>query len=160
MIKILFGSFLFLSAWYDLREKRIPVRLFVAFGVIGIAGMICSWGEDGNKSAVWLTFLLALLPGSALLALTAFTKGAIGAGDGCFFLVSACYLSLSKLLFLLFQGLLFCSALSLGMTVWGVASGVNVRKIRLPFLPFLFPAWIWMLFFEKQKGERDESKRR
>lgn len=147
MIKILFGSFLFLSAWYDLRDRQIPANLYWFFAAVGVGVLLFGWMQNGSRAAVWMPFLAALLPGGFLLVLTFLTGGDIGAGDGCFFLVSACYLPLTKLLFLLVAGLLFCSALSLGMTVWGFVCGINVRKIRLPFLPFLFPAWIWQLFF-------------
>ena len=146
-MSVLFGIFLTLSAWHDLRERKIPVRLFCLFGAAGIVGLLCGWGEAEPGAAMWVSFLTALLPGSLLLGLTLFTEGEIGAGDGCFFLVSACYLPLTTLLLLLAGGLLFCSALSMGMIVWGARSGICVRKIRLPFLPFLFPAWLWLQFF-------------
>lgn len=146
-MKLLFGMFLILSAWHDLRERKIPIWLFWLFGAAGICGLLCGWGGEESKAAVWVSFLAALLPGCLLLGLTFLTEGEIGAGDGCFFLVSACYLPLATLLLLLAGGLLFCSALSLGMIVWGTVSGIRVRKIRLPFLPFLFPAWLWLQFF-------------
>lgn len=147
IVKLLFEIFLILSAWHDLRERRIPVRLFWLFGAAGICGLLCGWGGADSRAAVWMSFLASLLPGCFLLGFAYFTEGELGAGDGWFFLVSACYLPLTTLLLLLAGGLLFCSALSLGMVAWGTVSGVCVRKIRLPFLPFLLPAWLWLQFF-------------
>lgn len=76
-----------------------------------------------------------------------FEPGAIGMGDGLFFIVSAIFLGFWTSIALLLFGLMFCSACSLGIVCWGIAAGVNVRKKRLPFLPFLLPAWILVRLF-------------
>lgn len=148
LAELLFSSFLILVSWHDLRACRIPVVLFVLFGFVGVCGVMGGWNTGGDAGIRWIALSLAFLPGLFLLGLTSLTRGAIGAGDSCFFLVSACYLTFSRLVLLLLVGLLFCSALCLGMTVWGMFNQFSVRKLRLPFLPFLVPAWIWIMIVQ------------
>ena len=79
------------------------------------------------------------------------TKGAVGLGDGCFFLITGCYLGGWRTLELL-MGAVFVSSLAGG--VWmltallgGKGNGLweKMRKKKLPFLPCVLPVWIWML---------------
>lgn len=139
-MKITYFIYLLAVSWQDLKSRKIPVWIFICFGAVGILENIL-WKENG-----WMEAASALLPGFLLLILTRCSRGAIGAGDGYFFLVSAVYLGFWNTAALLFYGLLFCSAFCMGIVVWGVISNVSVRKLRLPFLPFLLPAWAWVMF--------------
>ncbi|WP_337501798.1 hypothetical protein [Clostridium sp.] len=97
---------------------------------------------------VWL---LGMLPGIFLFWMERQTKGAVGLGDGCFFLITGCYLGGWRTLELL-MGAVFVSSLAGG--VWmltallgGKGNGLweKIRKKKLPFLPCVLPVWIWML---------------
>lgn len=130
--------YLALAAWKDLKYRKIPMWLYIIFGLAGMAINFLRM-EIG-----WLEVLASLLPGALLLLLTKCSRGAVGAGDGLFFLVSAVYLGFWNTIELLLYGLIFCSTCCLGMLVWGIVTGVDVRKWKLPFLPFLLPAWMFM----------------
>ena len=135
-MKAVFAVFLCACAWKDLKEKEIPLIFFV---VAAAAGVIWAAGDLGQAAS--------LLPGTGLLIISYCTKGAVGKGDGLFFLVSGLYLGFWKCLALLFCGLLFCSAWGLGMLIWGFCAGKKVKDIRLPFLPFLIPAAVILQIF-------------
>lgn len=145
MKEIIFSLFFVSAVWYDWKKQQIPIYLFAAAGICGLLLLITDpelyRGEDRYQA---VCFLMALFPGIACLLLTFFSRGAIGAGDGCFFLVAASYLSWDKVWFLWLGGLFCCSLGSLCVIGWGVLHGVSVRKKRLPFLPFLLPIWIWI----------------
>lgn len=154
MIRMIYSLFLLQTAWHDLRKRQIPIWIFLFFGAVGICIVflpLSGWPGE-NSVGMGIRSIAGFLPGIALLSITACTRGQIGSGDGFFFLVSALYLSVRSLLLLLSSGLIFCSAFCLGMVIWGAWSGVNVRKMRLPFLPFLVPAWLWLLFFCQTAG--------
>lgn len=135
-MRLTYTIYLLAASWQDFRHHKISVWLYTFFGVVGLVENFLfrqtRWGEAAA----------ALIPGMILLLLTKCSRGAIGAGDGWFFIASAVYLGFWNTMALLFYGLMFCSACCMGMVVWGFASGVNVRKMRLPFLPFLLPAWV------------------
>ena len=144
-MKAVFAVFLCACAWKDLKEKEIPLIFFVvaaAAGVIWAAGDLGTGGWKEGEQVFRKLFgqAASLLPGTGLLIISYCTKGAVGKGDGLFFLVSGLYLGFWKCLALLFCGLLFCSAWGLGMLIWGFCAGKKVKDIRLPFLPFLIPA--------------------
>lgn len=134
-MRLTYTIYLLTASWQDLKNHKISVWLYALFGAVGLVENYI-WNEIG-----WGAAVAALFPGLILLMLTKCTGGAVGAGDGWFFLASAPYLGFWNTTALLFYGLLFCSACCLGLIVWGVTSGMNVRKMRLPFLPFLIPAW-------------------
>ena len=109
-------------------------------------------GWDWKKSVLQITvWLLGMLPGILLFWMERQTKGAVGLGDGCFFLITGCYLGGWRTLELL-MGAVFVSSLAGG--VWmltallgGKGNGLweKMRKKKLPFLPCVLPVWIWML---------------
>lgn len=140
-MKLAFLLFLILASWQDLKSRRISVWLYLVFQIIGII-MNFIW-----KDIRWGEAAAAMIPGVCLLMLSCLSRGAIGMGDGLFFIVSAIFLGFWTSIALLLFGLMFCSACSLGIVCWGIAAGVNVRKKRLPFLPFLLPAWILVRLF-------------
>lgn len=138
---LVYSVFLLASAWYDIRTAKIPIWLLIVFGVAGVLGMAA-----GMRPSGYTGLAAAFLPGIFLLLVTLCTKGAAGPGDGCFFIVSACYLGASGTIILFLCALLFCGTCSLGMAAWGFIHGINAGKMRLPFLPFILPAWLWLLF--------------
>lgn len=143
-MKLTFTIYLLLASWQDLRKRQIKVWLYILFGIAGIVEY-CLWGRTAESVVQTLIQVLTgTTPGLFLLLVTKCSRGAIGAGDGWFFVTAALYMEVWSVVALLFYGLIFCSACCLGMVVWGIVSGVNIRKRRLPFLPFLVPAWIWI----------------
>lgn len=141
-MRSVFSIFLLAAAWQDLKSRRIQIWLYICFGAIGLCVSLFPWIGQGNASPgsfVWAAS--AVIPGLLLLLISRVSRGGVGMGDGWFFVAAAFYLGLWKTLALLFYGLFFCSICSLGMITWGMVRGIGVRKRKLPFLPFLVPAW-------------------
>lgn len=91
--------------------------------------------------------VLAMIPGIMLLLLGMLTRGLLGEGDGWFFIVSGFFLGWQECVMLLISGQIFCGIFGLAIMV-GAQIGTgreNIRKLRLPFLPFLLPASLWMV---------------
>ena len=86
LVHIIFMTFLTVAAWQDLRNKSISVWLYLGYGAV--AGAIRLTGGEPVLQA-----LSGGLVGVVLLAAGRLTAGAIGSGDGLFFVVSGLYLS-------------------------------------------------------------------
>lgn len=136
MGRLFFSLFLLLAAASDLRWKQIPIWQFVLFGLCGLC-VFC--GEKPESYA-----LFRLLPGLCSLLITLFGKGAVGAGDGIFFLTAACYLDTEEIWILWIGGLICSSLAGLCLIVKEQRRGRSGRTLRLPFLPFLVPVWLFL----------------
>lgn len=116
----------------DLRSRRISL---VFLGLWIIPG-IWNLSAQGAGSEV-LPHLGAAVMGLGLLFLSRVTRGALGAGDGWFFLASACYLDLREIL------VLFLMSLAVSF-LWGTCLLLKYRD-RSGFqksVPFLACAWL------------------
>ena len=133
-----FGVFLIAAAWEDARKKSISIWLFLCAGAAGIVFCFLQ-GES------LLGRLSGCLVGVALLAVSRLSNEAIGAGDGCFFIVSGLFFPVFFNLNLLIYGV------SLSGLICGIyymisrVSGRYVGKETVPFLPFLVPVWLFMV---------------
>lgn len=134
---IIFTTFLILAAWQDLHRKSVSLWLYAGYGA---AGVIRFMGE-GLKPAN----LSGLVVGLVLLAAGRAAGGAIGSGDGWFFVVSGLYLSLVENVRLLLNGVLLGGLFCLLLLLYGRMKGKRMKGKTVPFLPFLVPAWIWMV---------------
>ena len=135
----LFFLFLGAAAWQDLRTRSIGLEILAAGA---IAGLIVCAGAGRSAGEIFL----AMIPGAGILLLSFFTDGMMGEGDGLFFLVSGLFLEWQEVILLFISGQIFCSIFGLTVAVsafWGAKNG-NIRKMRLPFLPFLLPMAMWM----------------
>lgn len=157
--KFLFSFFLIRFSWQDLKNKRIRVRGLYGFGIVG-AGMtlvrcvgivIAAGGAWRQSIAGILLWFLGLIPGMMLLILERQTRGAVGSGDGYFFLIAGFYLGGWQTMEL-WMGSVFVSSLAGGAWMLAVlfrGKEKNIwekmRKKRLPFLPCAVPVWLWML---------------
>ena len=86
---VVLAGFTVLAAGQDLRKKQVDVNLYWIFGIIAGAALIFRMWEDQNM--MWekaVQGAAGLLPGLALLGLGKVSSGSIGAGDGCYFLIS------------------------------------------------------------------------
>lgn len=141
----LFACFLALAAGQDMRRKQVDVWVYLLFGgLAAVSGAAGYWllGETYGC----LEHAAALLPGALLLGARAVTRGAVGGGDGCFFLVSGLLLGFWENVMLLCYGILFCGIFSLVYVVWGKLRGRgNVGKETVPFLPFVALPGIWLV---------------
>lgn len=156
IMKILWMVILIAAAYQDLRERQVSVPLLVIGAGMGILGSCLMAGEmyrgmleiriDAER--VDLLVKAVKIPaarigkaagiGGTMLILAKLTRGAIGCGDGLFFLMSACYWDW-KYLMVLFLGALGVSS------AWGMIllmkrqwsrGGIHAGKMveTIPFL--------------------------
>lgn len=149
-IKVInFVLFLFIAAYQDLKSKSIAVWVYWLFG--GLA-MLILWRDLYNLMISsqlvhhWWEIPGGMAIGLCLLGLGRITGGAVGEGDGWFFFISGVYLGFWDNMKLLIYGGLLCSVWCLWVLAGGVISGRNIRKTTLPFLPFLVPVGLWIVF--------------
>ncbi len=119
----------------DIKKKQVKVYPILMFGIAGVFLHLYY-----RNLSIYSLFAGVFL-GVALLLLAAVT-GQIGTGDGLVLLVCGIYLGFRENARLLFHGLLFC----------GVWSGFLLllkkkkRKDEIAFVPFLFLAYMEMMF--------------
>ena len=139
MYKLAFLVFLAAAASWDLIKREIPLWVYLAGAVMAVATRRLEWiTADG---------LLSMGIGGGLLFLALISREQIGPGDGAFFLVSGMFLECRINAALFFYGLMLCSIYCLWIEVYGHIRyrGKSVRKMTVPFLPFLVPVGIWLM---------------
>lgn len=140
MKEMLFLIFLAVAAWQDMRDKEIDAWLYVVFGGLIWFGKLCF---DGPVE-LWREAVNAV-PGIALVLLSRLSGGAVGEGDGWFFVVAGVALGVRNAVALFFMSLFLCCLWCAGMAVWGWRRRISVRRKTVPFLPFVLPAVLWIL---------------
>lgn len=133
-----FLSFLLAAAWQDLQEKSVSVWLYAGYGIA--VCVIRAVNGDWSPAAIG-----GIWVGAAMLLIGRLTRGAVGSGDGWFFIIASLYLSVPETIRLLLNGGLVCGMSCLILVVIGGIRGRNMRRVTIPFLPFLVPVWIWMV---------------
>lgn len=142
----LFLCFLLAAAWQDFRNRQVDVCIFVVFGTAAVVSGAVQWLILGENYSVPGHMAGSALGGALLVAAMA-SRGGIGTGDGCFFLVSGLMLGFWENLALLCYSTLCCGLFCLGYFVWcRTQKGVNVGKRTVPFLPFAVLPGIWLVF--------------
>lgn len=136
--KIIFGIFLFLAALQDGKSKTIHVWLLISAAITG--GILCFLNGQFSYDRI-----LSCLIGILIVFLSRMTNGAIGAGDGWFFTVSGLFLSSFMNLSLLVYGVFLSGFICGGIYFYCRIRGKDVRKVSVPFLPFLVPVWIGLV---------------
>ena len=134
-----FLATLCLAAATDLKSRTISKGFLLIFMLLGILWRLFSERPFSET-------LLAMLPGAVLLFFSRITAGEIGEGDGWFFVVSGLFLNWREAAVLFLSGLMLCGVYGLFVLAAGAACGKDMRKKRLPFLPFLLPGGIWLFF--------------
>ena len=129
-----FLLFFSISALSDLRRKRIPRWIFWLFLPPGLISFLLPLLPPEKGGALSL-----LLPGFLLLLLSHFSCSALGRGDAVFFLISALYLPLRSLLFLLFSGVFVSGLVGAFLLIRLRFQRRSARSLRFPFLPCLLP---------------------
>ncbi len=126
-----------LAAWEDIRSRRFSLRLLLIWTVSGI-GFMCLLSE-GAMFPVLVRFAESSIVGVSLLLLSRITRGAIGKGDGLFFLMSAFYLEVEEVT------VMFLGGLGIGC-IWGaVLRMAFTKKNTIPFLACIWPVGFWLV---------------
>lgn len=142
-MKGLFLCFLLAAAGQDLRQKQVDIRTYLVFGLLAVSGVLVQMMR--GEACSLLEYVAGASIGMGLLGFTMLSSGSIGAGDGCFFLVSGLMLGFWENLALLCYGTLLCGLFCLVYFWWGRIKGrKNMGKQTVPFLPFAALPGIWL----------------
>lgn len=131
-----------LAAWEDLRSREFPYWIFWIWLVPGI-GNAASDGLLGHLEAASV--------GAGLLLVSRATRGALGAGDGLFFLLSACYLDLRETGLLLIMGLGISGIWSMAVILRNCMAQNRDRHSdrrggTIPFLACIWLPGLWLVW--------------
>lgn len=137
--------FMGLTAGVDLLKGEIPDWMFWLFGAAGAVGTGLALAGSENIAAKLVGVAGSMAVGAVILLVSHLVKGAVGEGDGWFFLVTGLYTSWELNLGLLFTGLMLCCVYGMVLIIWGRIKGVPVRKQKIPFLPFVWLAGMMLL---------------
>lgn len=141
---ILLAAFVLICAICDLREMAVSSYVFASMASTELIWYAFSLSR--GQTVNFRELLFALLPGAALLLFSRISGGSLGSGDGLFFLLSGAALGFQNLLLLLVLSLLLASGYSLIVLAAGAMRGKDVRKQRIPLLPFtVLPAFLCIL---------------
>mgnify|MGYP006969026224 CR=1 FL=1 len=144
MEQIFVLAFLGINSWKDIRKREVSLLATGIFAVIGIINAL--W--HGTICWEWIG---AVGLGTALIALSVVSKGAVGMGDGLVPMIGGIFellargtvLTFGELLGVFMMGLLCCS-------VWGIILLIlprTGRKTEIPFVPFLLLGYIGGLIY-------------
>ena len=155
-MKILWMVLLIVAAYQDFRERQVSVRWLACGAAAGMIGCCLMAGEryqgmlETGINVERVSLLMNIVKiqivrigkaagiGIALLILAKLTRGAMGGGDGLFFLMSAFYWDWKELLVLFLETLAISSAWGIALLMkrqWNRAGTPSVRwKETIPFL--------------------------
>lgn len=153
--------FLAAASGWDLKEKCIPVWVFILpavvmvlldFGYIAneVLGNAKVTGNTiiavehiaGTVNRILIEKLGGIAVGLVLLAVSKLTHGQIGEGDGITFLITGFCLGFEENFLLLLEALLLSSMWGL---IWMLMKKINL-KTSLPFVPFVLTAFVIRMF--------------
>lgn len=135
--------FLCIAAGIDLWKQNIPAYLFGIAGVAGVMGIAAEAAVMGSWTGAMMVVAdvaASVAIGLVLLFVSRMTAGGLGAGDAWFFLVTGLYLPWRENLSLLCYSGCFSSLYGIGVLAWGWRRQSSVRRIKIPFLPFVWMA--------------------
>ena len=135
--QIVFIIFLLVVSWQDIRSKSIAVWVYGLFGSVGWFLSLCRLGKID-----WEALACGAAICATLLALSRLTEGAIGEGDGYFFVITGLFLGAWKNVALFCGGVMTCGFCCMGIAAWSMGKNISIRRKTVPFLPFLVPVGI------------------
>ncbi len=137
--EILFLSFAAIAAWQDFRNRQVSLLLFLIFAVAALP--FCVADPAGC--------LPGIIPGLVLLLISRLTAGAVGFGDGLFFIVSGLYLGAFGNFTLLFASFFLGGIFSLAVfVIQRIKNNRYAGKETLPFLPFAAAAALFFVVMD------------
>ena len=129
------------AAWEDWKSRKISMVLLCIAALPGIWNMCVS--------DIWMHLRAAWI-GIVMLAVSKATRGALGEGDGWFFLLSACYLEQKELVLLLLGSLGIGCVWGMALLMYGRWSGkYEAARETIPFLTCAWPVGIWLAVMER-----------
>lgn len=132
------GWLLYLTAvaFEDLKTRRISFWLL-------LAGMIPGFWNLCNSNIA--SHLWAVLIGISMLILSGITGGALGEGDGWFFLLCALYWDAREVGILLLGSLVIGGGWGMALFMYGRWSGSRkMANATIPLLTCVWPVGVWL----------------
>jgi len=130
--------FLGINSGIDYKTKLINIKLVIIFGVCGLI-----WNM-GYRQITIGSLVCGAGIGMGMLAVSKITRDSLGFGDGLILIVTGIYLGFWKNIEMLLAGLIFSAIVSIYLLVFKKVQ----KKKKIPFIPFLFLAYICMLCTE------------
>ncbi len=128
--------YLGIGSYLDMKNKELPVKFFVAFGMAGIL-----YNKIYHYQSI-ASMVLGVCTGCIFLIIGWITKEAIGYGDGLGVLVLGIMEGAKGILPVLFAA--FCLSGVYGL--WRMFVMKGTREDTIPFFPFLFIGFIGVIF--------------
>lgn len=123
---------------FDIKRQCIPGRSLA----LGVAlSCCCALGRGLQGTVSWAELVIALLPGTAVLALAKITREQIGRGDGWELILMGNWMGLADCLLALGIALLGIFLVSVVLLLLGRAG----RNTRIAFVPFLWAGAVAVL---------------
>ncbi len=126
---------LFINTISDIRYRKISLRMLLVTSIIGIIIRILV----PIHSIV--DIVLGIIIGIFIIAISIISKGKIGQGDGLVFCTTGIFIGGIYNITLLLYSLTLASIYSITIIVFKKAN----RKKEIPFVPFIFTAYILFL---------------
>lgn len=126
-----------ICAWEDYRKRCIDLRISTAVGVTGC--IICTLLIFQKESGVVLKeTALAMLPGIIIMVLSDLSDGAVGMGDGLFFLIYGLYMNIGSVIAAVITAWIIAAII--GLCVLAGDAGMRKRNRTIPFVTAALPA--------------------
>ena len=133
---LVLGVGLGVSAFEDFRTKKLSsLPIFLT----GLAGIILT--AVGGEYKNW-NLLFRLIPGALVFLAAWSTKESIGYGDAWIILELGCFLPVEEILSVCMAAITIAAFTALLLIVAGHKKG----KTQIPFVPFLFGAYILQMY--------------
>ncbi len=128
--------FLFIVAFKDLKTKEVSIKLCGVFSGIGLLLIILKIMSGYEISLLSLLGGMAL--GAAFLLISAFSRGALGMGDGLVMTICGLYMGFEINLEIIF--LAFLASAIIGSILWIMKK--KRKKETIAFLPFVMAGYV------------------
>lgn len=127
--------FMFLIAWIDQHERKIPNRLLKWLLLIRGILLVAEWfAYSGAGMVIFLSSLLGMLIGGGLFLLAHFvSRGGVGMGDVKLFAVIGAYMGSGSIMGVIFLTAVLSALYSLVMLV---RKKIKLKE-EIPFAPFI-----------------------
>ena len=135
------GCFIFLGwmSLFDIKSRRLPV-LYIAFGFMSALAVRIIFNNVPLRP-----YITASVIGIIFILISGFSKEKIGYGDSFMILITGMLLGIENLMFVLFSAFIMCFVT--GIVIMYIRK--SIRNMSLPFVPFLFAAFILLMGLQK-----------
>lgn len=136
IINIILVILLGISSYTDIRNRKISMRLLLAFGILAIP----IWIEKLYTNGIFevSTILISILPGLLLLLLGKATRESIGYGDGYLLILIGIYIGFIRTVNILIMALFLTAIISIFLLIFCKAN----RRMELPFIPVVLVSYL------------------